>query len=77
MNKSDTYSIFEESTDLNNKIESIDLNNNSCYKNKQDKNEEKKVIKKIEVPYVTVDMPKTFASHSFCFICKTKSGISY
>ena len=58
-------------------IESIDLNNNICYINKQDKHEEKKDVKKIEVPYITVSMPKTFASHVFCFICKTKSGISY
>ena len=26
--------------------------------------------------YVVVDMPRTYASHSFCFICKAKSGNS-
>jgi hypothetical protein len=30
VNESDTYSIFEELTDLDNNIESIDLNKNSC-----------------------------------------------
>ena len=77
VNESETYSVFDaESTDLNNNIESIDLNNNSCNTYKEEKHEEKKEIKHIEVPYIFVDMPKTFASHSFCFICKTKSGIS-
>ena len=48
--------------------ENDEKNNNTYFKQP----EKDSVV--LEVPYLLVVIPKTYASHSFCFICKKKSG---
>ena len=75
----DSFTEHEHEHGLHFSVDSSDINNNeSHFENNYDNNDEPlESLQKnnnAEEPYILVDIPKTFSSHAFCFICKRKSG---
>ena len=60
---------------LQSSYEPIEINNNEeSFMNNNEANTNCFENKNAEKPYLFVDLPRTYASHAFCFICRKKSG---